>query len=113
MTTSTAAGGRTGAGRWLFGLGIVLLALALLALVYELFVAANGGGYRTIAAGELWFRLQPSSLNLAQSVIQRYLSPGLWDPVIITVLQWPTWSLLGAPGAALAFLFRPRTRSEG
>jgi hypothetical protein len=93
--------------RWPFILGLVLLALALLALLYEI-VAATSGGYRPIAAGELWFTLHPYSLNLSQAVTQRYLLPSLWDPFIISMLQWPAWSLFGAPGAVLAFLFYPR-----
>lgn len=96
--------------RWLFALGVLLLALALVALLYELVMAAQTGGYRTIAAGELWFRLHAYSLNLAQAITQRYLLPSLWDPVIVSLLQWPAWSIIGAPGAILAFLFFPRTR---
>ncbi|MGI9499473.1 MAG: hypothetical protein ACR2P3_05515, partial [Geminicoccaceae bacterium] len=100
------------ARRWLFSLGILLLVLALLAFLYEVVMAADSGGYRAIAAGELWFRLQPYSLNLSQAIIQRYLHPGLWDPVIVSALQWPAWSLLGAPGAVLAILFHSRTKKE-
>ena len=99
--------------RWLFGLGIALLALALTALLFELMMALNQGSYRVIAAGELWFRLHPYGLNLSQAVIQRYLHPGLWDPAIISLLQWPLWSILGAPGAVLAILFGPWMRKKG
>ncbi|MEM8948117.1 MAG: hypothetical protein AAGA21_13580 [Pseudomonadota bacterium] len=112
METTAAPSRRRGAGRWLFWFGILLLALALLALIYELIMAATGG-YRTIAAGELWFRLHPYSLNLSQAITQRYLFPSLWDPVIVGLLQWPAWSILGAPGAILAILFRPRMMKEG
>lgn len=103
---------RAGIGRWFFVLGILLLVLAASALAYELFAALETGGYRSIAAGELWFRLHASSLNLSQAVTQRYLHPGLWDPIIISGLQWPAWSILGAPGAILAILFFPRTSKE-
>ena len=105
--------GRRDARRWLFMLGLVLLGLAALALIYEVIATASTGGYRTIAAGEFWFRLHPYSLNLSQAVVQRYLSPGLWDPVIVSLLQWPVWSILGAPGAILAILFHHRTKNEG
>jgi hypothetical protein len=104
-----AAGHRSGR-RWPFALGILLMALALLALLYELWMTVGSGGYRPIAAGELWFTLHPYSLNLSQAVIQRYLLPSLWDPVIVALLQWPAWSLLGAPGAVLTLLFFPRNR---
>lgn len=113
MATTAAPAGRRGAGRWLFGLGILLIILALLALIYEVVMAASAGGYRPIAAGELWFGLHPYSLNLSQAVTQRYLLPSLWDPIMVSLLQWPAWSILGAPGAILAILFRQRTRKEG
>lgn len=113
MATTAALAGRRGAGRWLFGIGIALLALALTAFIYELMMALNGGSYRVIAAGELWFRLYPYSLNLSQAVIQRYVHPGLWDPVIVGLLQWPFWSIFGAPGAVLAILFGPWMRKKG
>ncbi len=103
------AGRRKGL-RWPFVLGVVFFALALLALLYELWTVAGSGSYRPIAAGELWFTLHPYSLNLSQAVIQRYLLPSLWDPIIVSLLQWPAWSLLGAPAAALMFLFYPRNR---
>ncbi|MGI9504925.1 MAG: hypothetical protein ACR2RE_17915 [Geminicoccaceae bacterium] len=109
MATMTSPRRSKGVGRWLFALGLLLLALALSAVLYEFVVGSDSGVYRTIAAGELWFKLNPYSLNLSQAVTQRYLHPGLWDPVIISVLQWPAWSLLGAPGAILAILFFPRT----
>lgn len=103
----------SGVGRWLAIFGLVLLALALTTFAYELLVGLNGGSYRVIASGELWFRLQPTSLNLAQAVIQRYVHPGIWDPVIIGILQWPAWSILGAPGAVLVILFGPWNRKKG
>ena len=104
---------RRGSRRWLGYVGLVFLGLALTAFIYELLIALNSGSYRVIAAGELWFRLNPSSLNLAQAVTQRYLHPDLWNPMIISILQWPAWSILGAPGALLAILFGPWNRKKG
>ncbi len=104
---------RAGIGRWFGILGLILLALALAALIYELLTGLNAGGYRPIAAGELWFRLHATSLNLCQAVIQRYVHPMVWDPVVIGVLQWPAWSILGAPGALLVALFGPWNPRKG
>jgi hypothetical protein len=85
--------------------GWLLLGAAIAALGNELGLALEGGAYRPIAAGELWYRLDVSSLNLVQAITQRYLHPALWDPVIAGILQWPAWSLLGGPGAALIVAF--------
>lgn len=90
--------------------GLALIALALAALGYEIWAALQAGAYRTIAAGELWFTLDRGSLNLSQAVIQRYVHPWLWEPAIVTLLQWPAWALLGAPGAVLVLLCSLRRR---
>jgi len=88
--------------------GWLLLGLAGAALAYELLLAVQTGGYRTIAAGELWFRLHGASLNVTQAVIQRYVHPLLWDPVLQTVLLWPAWAVFGVPGGVLLLLWRWR-----
>lgn len=90
--------------------GWVLATVALIALGYELLSFAETGNYRVIPAGELWFNVHVASLNLIQAVTQRYVHPLLWDPIIATVLQWPLWSLLGAPAAVLLAI-APHRRS--
>jgi hypothetical protein len=81
--------------------GWAFAAIALIALAYELSAYAETGSYRVIPLGELWFNMHVTSLNLMQAVVQRYLHPFLWDPLITTALQWPAWSLLGASGTIL------------
>jgi hypothetical protein len=93
--------------------GCVLVCLALAALGYEVLLAATSGSWRMIAAGELWYALDRGSLNLAQAITQRYLHPALWDPLVQSLLTWPAWSLLGAPGVALVVaLSGRRSRDE-
>src|SRR6516165_3061324 len=91
-------------------MGWVLAAVALVTLAYELGVYAESGGYRVIPLGELWFDVHVASLNLIQAVVQRYLHPFLWDPVITAVLQWPAWSLLGALAGILIAIAPNRRR---
>ncbi len=81
--------------------GWVLVILALAALAYELHASIQAGGYRMIEAGALWFSFDVGSLNLAQAIVQRFIHPYLWDPVVAGMLQGPAWSLLGGPGVAL------------
>ena len=96
------AGWFTRAARWL---GAVLIAAAAVSLGYEATVALDAGGWRTIPAGEIWFRLDNASLNLTQAIVQRYLHPFLWDPLIAGFLQWPPWASLGGVGIALTIIF--------
>ena len=79
--------------------GWVLAAAALVAFANDLISFAQTGTYRVMPAGQVWFDIHVASLNLMQAVVQRFLHPLLWDPVIATMLQWPAWSLLGAPAA--------------
>ncbi len=86
-------------------LGWVLVTLALAAFAYELRASIQAGGSRMIEAGALWFGLDVESLNLAQAIVQRFIHPYLWDPVVAGMLHWPAWSLLGGPGVALVLAF--------
>ena len=89
-------------------IGIVFAALALLAAGGELVGSLEAGGWRPLALGLLWYRIDPGSLNLLQAGIERHVSPTLWDPVLVTLLQAPTWLVLGLISALLLYLFRRR-----
>ncbi|MHA1524838.1 MAG: hypothetical protein ACTSY1_10590 [Alphaproteobacteria bacterium] len=73
-------------------------------------------GSRSIAAGaleltplgETWFKIDPPSLNLVQAVVERYTHPLIWDPLIVTVLQWPTFAV--GLGLGLVFILIGRRR---
>lgn len=68
-----------------------------------------------IIVGRLWFEWSPSSLQVVEAVISRYIdpcglivslncSPFLWHPVIATVLNWyavPVFFLLAVIFSAL------------
>jgi len=88
----------------------------LLALAGFGFLVVDGA--RSIAAGELaltplgktWYDLDPGSLNLIQAVVERYTWPALWDPVILTILQWPTFAIALVLGLVFVLIGRPRRR---
>jgi len=52
--------------------------------------------------GEAWYNLDAGSLNLAQTLVQRYASPDFWDNQIVPLLQRPVWQ--GMCGSALVLL---------
>jgi hypothetical protein len=91
-------------------LGLLFLLAAALVLGADL--AASGDGSETALEplGALWYSLSPASLNLVQAVIERYVWEPLWDPVLITALQWPAaaaFAVLGAVLTGVSFLRRP------
>ncbi len=93
-------------------LGLCLLAAATVALVAD--------GARSIASGRLvmtplgqtWYSIHPPSLNMLQAGVERRVAPFLWDPVILSILQLPTWLPLLILGAALALIGTRRQRVE-
>src|SRR5215469_10891323 len=93
--------------------GRVIGWLALLAgaavLVRDLLVWIDTKHWAPIALGQLWFDLNRASLNLVQAVVQRYIHPFLWDPVIVSILLSWAFAVLMVVGALLIVLFRKRS----
>lgn len=88
-------------------IGGLLLLLALGILGWDAYRYAAAGGsapFRPAAGGELWYALDPGSLNLTQAVIERYLWPPLWDPGLLSVLLWPAAAVLAGLGILLYLL---------
>ena len=78
------------------------------ALVRDLLVWINTKHWAPIALGQLWYQLNRSSLNLVQAVIQRYIHPFLWDPIIVTILLSWAFAVLMILGVLLLAVFRKR-----
>ena len=94
-------------------IGWAFLAVALVALGADIVGWLASGSLDVTPLGQHWFELHRASLGLAQAAVQRHVLPGLWDPVIQTVLLWPTWAVFGVVGAVLAYLCRGRRRAGG
>lgn len=95
--------------RLLLGAVAMLLLLAALWPAGREAIALAGPGHQFIPLGQLWFEIDPPSLNMTQAGIQRHVSPWLWDAVVQPLLEMPAWPLLG--GLALVLLWlRPAAR---
>ncbi len=90
----------------LFYFGWVLLVLAFAAASAE---AVTAGPGLFVSAHELWYALSAKHFTISQIRIER-ISPGLWDPVVLTLLTPPAWFLFGLPGVVLSWHFRPGRR---
>src|SRR6201987_3596069 len=86
---------------------IVLLAGAAV-LVRDGLVWIDTRHWSPIALGQLWYELSRSSLNLVQAVVQRYIHPFLWDPIIVSILLSWAFAVLMVLGLLLLVLFRRR-----
>lgn len=89
-------------------LGWIFFATGLMLLGAEIVTSLQAGEWTPQLLGPLWFELDSGSLNLMQAVVQRYLFPALWDPIILTLLLWPAWIVVMIPGVVLMIVFRKR-----
>ncbi len=93
----------------LFGSWFMLAAT--LALVHDVSRSVSSkAGFASTSLGEHWYKLHVASLNLLQATVERYVTPKLWDPAIVTILHMPAWLVLGLIGVGLFFLGRQRRR---
>ena len=92
-------------------IGWIVFLAGLAVLARDVFVWIDTKHWAPIAVGQLWFDLDRSSLNLAQAVVQRYIHPFLWDPIIVTVLLWWAFAVLVVLGVLILALFGRRTRA--
>jgi hypothetical protein len=92
-------------------IGWIIFLAGLAVLARDVLVWIDTKHWAPIAVGQLWFDLNRSSLNLVQAVVQRYIHPFLWDPIIVTVLLWWAFAVLVVLGVLILALFGRRTRT--
>jgi hypothetical protein len=90
-------------------IGWLLVLAAAVVLVADLITWLDTKHFALAAAGQLWFEISPTTLELVQPAIQRHVAAWLWDPIVV-ILTWPAVLVIGVPGLALLWLCRPRDR---
>jgi len=88
--------------RFLFRLlGLICLAAAFLLFVYDgtKSIAANNLYFTSVRV--LWDLVNAASLAKLKPLLVPYAHGYLWDPVMLTILAAPAWSLLGVLGILL------------
>jgi hypothetical protein len=93
-------------------IGWIFFLAGLAVLARDVFVWIDTKHWAPITLGQLWFDLDRSSLNLAQAVVQRYIHPFLWDPIIVTVLLWWAFAVLMVLGLLILSLSGRRERAR-
>ena len=96
-------------------IGSLFLIASAIAFVNDAMGAIDAGHLSLTPLGKVWFDLDPSSLNLSQAIIQRYTLPEIWDPAIVTILNWPAIFVFAALGVffiIVAGIFRARSRAH-
>jgi len=93
-------------------IGWVFFLAGLSVLVRDVLLWIDTKRWAPIALGQLWFDLDRSSLNLVQAVVQRYIHPFLWDPIIVTILLCWAFAVLMVPGLLILAIFGRRGRTR-
>jgi hypothetical protein len=86
--------------------GLVFLAAAFVFFIYDgtKSIAANTPVYTKLS--EFWAIFGASSLQQVQPYIEGHGPRWLWDPVAVTILDAPTFVVLGIVGSLLVLLGR-------
>jgi hypothetical protein len=108
---------RAAEGRRVFSMigrlvGWIFFLAGLSVLVRDVLVWIDTKRWAPIALGQLWFDLDRSSLNLTQAVVQRYIHPFLWDPIIVTILLCWAFAVLMVLGLLILVLSGRRGRAR-
>jgi hypothetical protein len=94
-------------------LGIWSLLAAMVALTVDGTKSLAGqGAFVFTPLGEQWFKLHAASLNTFQAAVERHVASWLWDPVIVAILQIPSWIFFAVLGLTLYWLGRKRGQRE-
>ncbi|HEY1260860.1 MAG TPA: resistance to Congo red protein [Stellaceae bacterium] len=85
-------------------IGWVFFLAGLSVLLRDALVWLDTGHWAPLALGQLWYDFDRSSLNLVQAVVQRYLHPYVWNPVIVGLLLCWAFAVLIVLGALILLL---------
>jgi hypothetical protein len=56
----------------------------------------------------MWIAVHQSSLTALKPLVERTGLPWLWDPVIVRLLEQPTWLVFGVVGILLMLIGRKK-----
>ena len=88
--------------------GFAVLVLALIVANYDVTKTLDARTLSITKLGAAWYSVDSGSLLLLQPAIERHVAVWLWNPVIQTVLEQPTWLVLGVVGSILILLGRKK-----
>jgi hypothetical protein len=91
-------------------IGWIIFLAGVSVLVRDVLIWIDTKQWAPISLGQLWFDLSRSSLNLVQAVVQRYIHPFLWDPIIVTILLCWAFAVLMVFGLLILALSGRRAR---
>ena len=85
-------------------LALFSLAMALITAVLDVTRSIADSTLVFTSLGVDWARFSLESLTRTQSIVQEFIHPVLWDPVVIKILQAPSWAVFTALWLIFALL---------
>lgn len=109
-------------GRVLIFLGIVSFVLTLISNYFDILSQIDNKLVIT-QLGQLWYNISPASLQLAETLVSRYIDPCaaleilncssfIWHPIISSILLFPAAPLLALTSFIFIFLGIKKTRKK-
>lgn len=92
--------------------GWIFLLAAVGVFSWDLVAVVITGDLSITPLGEIWARIDTSSLQLLQAGIQRHVAPWLWDYIVQPVLEAPAALVFLVLGGLLVLIFRRRRPKE-
>jgi len=89
-------------------IGLICLAAGFILLVYDGTKSIAGNALFLTSVRALWELSNTGSLAKLEPVIRNYAGGYLWDPLAVTILAAPSWSLLGIFGVLFLLLGRKK-----
>ncbi len=82
---------------------MVLLALAVLLAVLDITRSITASSLVITSLLETWSAINATSLEATRTLVENWMAV-LWDPVLLILLQLPSWLVLGALSMLLFWL---------
>ena len=95
--------------RFLFRfIGLICLAAAFVLVIYDGTKSIAGNSLYVTSVRALWDTINATSLANLKPVMLPYAHGMLWDPGMLTFLQFPSWAVLGFLGGVFVLLGRKK-----
>jgi hypothetical protein len=82
-------------------IGLICLAAAFILVIYDGTKSIAANALYLTSARTLWELINAASLAKLRPLLEPYAGGILWDPVMVSILSAPSWSLLGGFGILL------------
>jgi len=87
-------------------IGLICLAAAFILVIYDGTKSIAANKLFLTSARTLWELINAGSLAKLKPLLEPYAGGILWDPLMVYILEVPSWSLLGGFGILLLLLGR-------